>query len=91
MINKITVDETWTLNQTPSIQAAFNKDVRSLVSAFHDLGNPFEEESKDILSLIQRRFQISFLWRLLEMYGDWPRKVSSIHQGTTNSKILIKL
>ena len=37
--------------QTPSIQAAFAKDVRSLVSAIEDLGNPFEEESTDLLVL----------------------------------------
>ena len=38
-------------DQTPSIQTAFAKDVRSLVSAFDDLGNPFEEESNDLLIL----------------------------------------
>ena len=38
-------------DQTPSIQAAFAKDVRSLVSTFKDLGNPFEEESTDLLVL----------------------------------------
>ncbi len=38
-------------DQTPSIQAAFAKDVRSLVSVIEDLGNPFEEESTDLLVL----------------------------------------
>ena len=38
-------------DQTPSIQTAFAKDVCSLVSAFDDLGNPFEEESNDLLVL----------------------------------------
>ncbi len=38
-------------DQTTSIQAAFAKDVRSLVSAIEDLGNPFEEESTDLLVL----------------------------------------
>ena len=54
MINKIIVEEIWTLcnhDQMPSIQAAFAKDVRSLASAFHDLDNPFEEEGKDFLVL----------------------------------------
>ena len=38
-------------DQTPSIQTAFAKDVRSLVSVSEDLGNPFEEESTDLLVL----------------------------------------
>ncbi len=38
-------------DQTSSVQASFAKDVRSLVSAFEDLGNPFEEESTDLLVL----------------------------------------
>ena len=38
-------------DQTPSIQAAFAKDVQSLVSTIEDLGNPFEEESTDLLVL----------------------------------------
>ena len=35
----------------PSVQAAFPKDVRSLVSMIKDLGNPFEEVSTDLLVL----------------------------------------
>ena len=38
-------------DQTPSVQAAFAKDVCSLVSVIDDLGNPFEEESTDLLVL----------------------------------------
>ena len=35
-------------DRTPSIQAAFARDVCSLVSAIEDLGNAFEEESTDL-------------------------------------------
>ena len=38
-------------DQLPSIQAAFATDVRSLVSTIEDLGNPFEEDSTDLLVL----------------------------------------
>ena len=38
-------------DQTPSVKAAFAKDVCSLVSVIEDLGNPFEEESTDPLVL----------------------------------------
>ena len=37
--------------QIPSVQAAFSKDVCSLVSTIEDFGNPFEEESSDLLIL----------------------------------------
>ena len=36
-------------DQTESIQKSFDKDVRSLVSVFEELGNPFLEETTDIL------------------------------------------
>ena len=36
-------------NQTPSIQATFARDVCSLVSTMEEFGNPFEEESSDLL------------------------------------------
>ena len=38
-------------DQTPSVQAAFAKDVHSLVNVMEDLSNPFEEESTDLLVL----------------------------------------
>ena len=38
-------------DQTETIQKAFDKDVRSLVSAFEELGNPFLEETTDIVVL----------------------------------------
>ena len=38
-------------DQIPSVQSAYAKDVRSLVSVIEDLGNPFQEESTDLLVL----------------------------------------
>ena len=37
--------------QVPSVQASFKKDVLSLVSAIEEMGNPFEEDSTDLLVL----------------------------------------
>ena len=38
-------------DQTPSVQTSFAKDVRALVSVIEELGNPFEEESMDLVVL----------------------------------------
>lgn len=38
-------------DQIPSVQAAFGKDVSSLVGVIEELGNPFLEESTDLLVL----------------------------------------
>ena len=38
-------------DQTESIQKSFDKDVRALVSVFEELGNPFLEETTDIVVL----------------------------------------
>lgn len=38
-------------DQTASVQKAFRKNVCSLVNVMEELGNPFEEESKDLLVL----------------------------------------
>ena len=37
--------------QVPSLQNAFLKDVKNLVNAMEDLGNPFKEDSGDLLTL----------------------------------------
>ena len=37
--------------QVPSVQNAFLKNVKSLVSSMEDLGNPFKEDSGDLLAL----------------------------------------
>ena len=36
-------------DQAPTVQATFGKDVLSLISVMEDLGNPFEEESTDLV------------------------------------------
>ncbi|KAG1664759.1 Flotillin-1 [Nymphon striatum] len=38
-------------DQTPSVQTSFVKDVRSLVDVIEEMGNPFEEESQDVVKL----------------------------------------
>jgi len=38
-------------DQTPSVQASFVKDVRSLVDITEKMGNPFKEESQDVFKL----------------------------------------
>ena len=43
-------------DQTGSQQAAFVKDVRSLVDVIHELGNPFEEESEEVIALHTKEF-----------------------------------
>jgi hypothetical protein len=37
--------------QVPSVQNAFAKDVSNLVNEINDMGNPFEEDSNDLLVL----------------------------------------
>ena len=37
--------------QLPSVQSAFGKDVRALVSSIEEMGNPFEEDTADLLVL----------------------------------------
>ncbi|WAQ98989.1 hypothetical protein MAR_023362 [Mya arenaria] len=44
-------DATGHLEQTPAVQTAFAKQVMSLVSTIEDMGNPFLEESADLLVL----------------------------------------
>ena len=38
-------------DQTPSVQATFVKDVRSLITVIEEMGNAFEEESQDFVIL----------------------------------------
>ena len=38
-------------DQTASVQISFAKDVRSLLTVIEDMGNPFEQESQDLLVL----------------------------------------
>ena len=45
------LDDTCHRDQTTSVQVSFIKDVCSLVNVMEELGNPFEEESKDLIVL----------------------------------------
>ena len=54
-------------DQTPSVQAAFAKDVCSLVNVIDNFGHPFEEEVLISLSLTPKRSHATQLWRLLTM------------------------
>ena len=44
-------EETRHHEETPSVQNSFARDVRSLVAVIEELGNPFEEDSQDLLVL----------------------------------------
>ena len=44
-------EETHHHEETPSVQNTFARDVRSLVAVIEKLGNPFEEDSQDLLVL----------------------------------------
>ena len=47
-------DDTLHHDQTTSVQVSFIKDVCSLVSVMEKLGNPFEQESKDLIVLCSK-------------------------------------
>ena len=49
-----TIEETRHHEETLSAQKGFAKDLQSLVAVIEDLGNPFEEESPDLLVLDTR-------------------------------------
>ena len=44
-------EETRHHEETPSVQNTFARDVRSLVAVIEELGNPFEDDSQDLLVL----------------------------------------
>ena len=44
-------EETRHHEETPSVQNTFARDVRSLLAVIEELGNPFEEDSQDLLVL----------------------------------------
>ena len=50
-ISSITKEDTCHHEQVPGVQALFKKDVASLASSFEEVGNPFEEDSKDLFAL----------------------------------------
>ena len=50
-IRSITKEDTRHHEQVPGEQVLFKKDVASLVSSFEEVGNPYEENSKDLFAL----------------------------------------
>ena len=50
-IPSVTKADTRHHEQVPGVQVLFKKDVASLVSSFEEVGNPFEEDSKDLFAL----------------------------------------
>ena len=55
---------------TPSLQSAFHKDVTSLVCTIEDMGNPFMEDSEDLVVLDNK-----------EMLGSDAVAVKTTHSG----------
>ena len=43
--------ETRPIDKIASVQTSFGRDVRSLLAVIEEFGNPFEEESQDLLVL----------------------------------------
>ena len=43
-------------DQTANVHAAFVKDVLSLVEVIDELGNPFEEESEELIAIYTKEF-----------------------------------
>ena len=50
-IRSVTKEDKRYHEQVPGVQVLFKKDVASLVSSFEEVGNPFEEDSKDLFAL----------------------------------------
>ena len=50
-IPSVTKEDTRHHEQVPGVQVLFKKEVASLVSSFEEVGNPFEEDSKDLFVL----------------------------------------
>ena len=50
-IPSVTKEGTRHDEQAPGVQVLFKKDVASLVSSFEEVGNLFEEDSKDLFAL----------------------------------------
>ena len=50
-ISSVTEEDTSLTTSTKESQVLFKKDVASLVSSFEEVGNPFEEDSKDLFAL----------------------------------------
>ena len=56
-------------DQRASVQAAFVRDVRSLVDVIDELGNPFEEESEEMIALQTKEFASSLAVKNVRKVG----------------------
>ena len=60
---------------------SFQKDVLSLVSAFEEMGNPFEEDSKDLLVLDTKDIMGWSCPNSTERSNHWPEAVRYFCEG----------
>ena len=68
-------------DQVSSIQVSFQKDVLSLVSTFEEMGNPFEEDSKDLLVLDTKDIMGWSCPNSTERSNHWPEAVRYFCEG----------
>ena len=60
-------------DQKPGVQAAFMKDVRALIALFQEMGNPFLENTQDLLVLDTRDIMetpVAETVRKIESFGE---------------------
>ena len=65
--------------QHPGVQAAFQKDVKSLVAVIEEMGNPFLEKSEDLMVLDTRDI-------LDTSVGETVRKAESLGKGSVKPR-----
>ena len=99
-IPSVTKEGTRHDEQVPGVQVLFKKDVASLVSSFEEVGNPFEEDSKDLLALDSKVIvenalihtvknlvtidQEQYNTPVEERFEKWTKEVTSV---ITNNKL----
>ncbi|KAG1664155.1 hypothetical protein GQR58_019968 [Nymphon striatum] len=81
-------------DQTPSVQTSFVKDVRSLVDVIEEMGNPFEEESQDVVKLSSAPRDIpdnamSIIERRLHMIMSQQYTYVFSNAGLINTKLFM--
>ena len=68
-------------DQTPSVQASFTEDVRSLVKVMEELGNPFEEDS-----MSKEKQKLTCLKNNAELFSTALHQLSD--EGWTPGRVL---
>ena len=68
-------------DQTASVQNEFRKEVCSLGYVMEELGNPFEEESEDLLVLDSNDIADPSAVEAVKNTEDRPTTVPNIHKG----------